>query len=203
MSKPKIAIIEFPGTNCETESIFAIQKAGMEAEEFLWNRNPVDLESFDGFFIIGGFSYEDRSRSGIISAVDPLMDAIKIETEKGKPVLGICNGAQVLVESGLVPGLENYEIGAALAVNKRVQNGKVLGTGFYNTWCNIKLAPEAAKNAFTSKISKKDIINVPLAHGEGRFLIPEKLLEEMKQKGLVTIKNSDFFVILALNLPTF
>ena len=85
----KIAVIQFPGSNCESESIRAIKQAGMEAEEFLWNRDYKDLASFDGYFIVGGFSYEDRSRSGIIASLDPLMKHIKPEAEKGKPVLGI------------------------------------------------------------------------------------------------------------------
>jgi phosphoribosylformylglycinamidine synthase len=136
----KIAIIQFPGSNCESESMRAVKQAGMEPQEFLWNQNPNELQNFDGFFIVGGFSYEDRSRSGIISSLDPLMDYIKKENEKAKPILGICNGAQILVETGIVPGLKNYQTAMALAVNKRIKNGKILGTGFYNTWVNVQLA---------------------------------------------------------------
>ena len=66
----KIAIIQFPGSNCEVESLRAVRQAGMEAEEFMWNRDPRDLANFDGYFIVGGFSYEDRSRAGAIAALD-------------------------------------------------------------------------------------------------------------------------------------
>ena len=154
----KIAIVQFPGTNCESESIRAVRLAGMEAKEFLWNEDPEKLKEFDGYFIIGGFSYEDRSRAGIISALDPLMPYIQAESEKGKPVLGICNGAQVLVETGLVPGLIDNTVGMALAVNKRVQNGKILGTGFYNTWTNVQLATPSGSCAFTKNLKEDDKI---------------------------------------------
>ena len=76
----RIAIIQFPGSNCESESIRAIKLAGMEPVEFLWNEDYNKLKDFAGYFIVGGFSYEDRSRSGIISALDPLMPHIKAES---------------------------------------------------------------------------------------------------------------------------
>lgn len=180
----RIAIIQFPGSNCESEAIRAVKDAGMEAEEFLWNEDYKKLESFDGYFIVGGFSYEDRSRAGIISALDPLMPHIKAEAEKGKPVLGICNGAQILVETGMVPGLIDNKVGMALAVNKRMKDGKVLGTGFYNTWTNVKLTAPSGTCAFTRNLKEGESIHIPLAHGEGRFVIPEGLLDEMKVNNL-------------------
>ena len=79
----------------------------MEPIEFLWNNDYKILEECDGYIIAGGFSYEDRSRAGIIASLDPLMKEIRKQAKKGKPVLGICNGAQILVESGMVPGLKN------------------------------------------------------------------------------------------------
>jgi phosphoribosylformylglycinamidine synthase len=178
----RIAIIQFPGNNCELESIYAVQQAEMNPEEFLWNRDYGDLDSFDGYFIVGGFSYEDRSRSGVIAALDPIMKEIKRQSEKGKPVLGVCNGAQILVESGLVPGLKDYQAGTALAVNKRVKDGKILGTGFLNIWTKVTKT-RAAKNAFTSLINENDILDLPVAHGEGRFLIPSEITEIMKSQG--------------------
>lgn len=176
----RIAIIQFPGSNCESESIRAIKQAGMEPVEFLWNEDYNKLKDFAGYFIVGGFSYEDRSRSGIISALDPLMPHIKAEAEKGKPVLGICNGAQILVETGMVPGLQNYQLGMALAVNKRVKDGVILGTGFYNTWVNIQSSTDHGACAFNKNFKQGEFMNIPIAHGEGRFIIPESLLAEMK-----------------------
>ena len=175
----KIAIIQFPGSNCEAESSRAIRAAGMEPIEFLWNDNYTKLENFEGYFIVGGFSYEDRGRAGIIASLDPVMKIIAAESEKGKPVLGICNGAQILVETGLVPGLENNQIGMALAVNKRVSGEKILGTGFYNAWVNITLSSPNGANAFTSEMAPGQIIKLPVAHAEGRFIIPDDLLKEL------------------------
>ena len=179
----KIAIIQFPGTNCEYETRRAVKKAGMEGEFFRWNQKHEDLEKYDGYIIPGGFSYEDRVRAGVIASLDPIMDVIKREASKGKPVLGICNGAQILVESGLIPGLDKNNLASALAVNKRVKDGKVLGTGFYNVWCNIKNDSKKNRSAYTNLMNDEGIFKLPLAHGEGRFVIEDKLLEKLKDNG--------------------
>ena len=112
-----IAIIQFPGSNTERETLMACHRVGLNPIEFLWNELTEKLSEFDGYVIVGGFAYEDRSRAGIIAALDPIMKHIRLEAEKGKPVLGICNGAQILVESGLVPGLKNSRVGIALTDN--------------------------------------------------------------------------------------
>ena len=188
-TKPKIAIIQFPGSNCETESLHAITQAGMDAEEFLWNRPISDLVGFDGYFIIGGFSFEDRSRSGVISAKNPLMKGIIAEAKKGKPVLGICNGAQVLIETGLVPGIRNEELGGALAVNKRFQNDEILGTGFYNSWINIKNISQ--NNVFCRNFEPNKVFEIPIAHGEGRFILAPEVIETMRNNGQFLFQYSD------------
>ena len=174
-----IAIIQFPGSNTERETLMACRRVGLNPVEFLWNESAKKLSDFNGYVIVGGFAYEDRSRAGVIAALDPIMKRIKIEAEKGKPVLGICNGAQILVESGLVPGLDGHRVGVALTDNKRVKGGHVIGVGYYNTWVNLKLSAPSYRCAFTRQLSADDIINSPLAHGEGRFIIPDKLLEKM------------------------
>src|SRR5579871_921788 len=130
----KIAVVQFPGSNCERETSLAIQRAGMVPVDFLWNQAPSELETCQGFVIVGGFSYEDRGRAGVIAALDPIMSVLKTQSALGKPILGICNGAQILVESGLVPGVEDGLVSLALTENKRIQQGKVLGTGYYNEW---------------------------------------------------------------------
>ena len=174
-----IAIIQFPGSNTERETLMACRRVGLNPVEFLWNEPAESLSELDGFVIVGGFSYEDRSRSGVIAALDPIMKQIKIEAAKGKPVLGICNGAQILVESGLVPGLDDHRVGLALTDNKRVKDGHVVGVGYYNTWANLKMSIPSNRCAFTRHLDTGGVINIPLAHGEGRFVIPNKLLEKM------------------------
>jgi len=174
-----IAIIQFPGSNTERETIMACQRVGLHPVEFFWNDNTQRLSSFEGYIIVGGFSYQDRSRSGIIAALEPIMTQLKIEASKGKPILGICNGAQILVESGLIPGLKDYRLGVALTDNKRIKNDHVLGVGYYNTWANVKMTADPKRSAFTRHLSTEDNILIPLAHGEGRFIMDEGLLEEL------------------------
>ncbi|MFQ6675116.1 MAG: phosphoribosylformylglycinamidine synthase I [Fidelibacterota bacterium] len=187
----RIAIIQFPGSNCERESILAVKRAGMEPVEFLWNESPGKLQDCDGYFLIGGFAYEDRSRAGIIAALDPLMGVIREQSKKGKPVLGVCNGAQVLVEAGLVPGLDGHGLGMALASNRRVKNGHVLGTGYYNAWVNIRLAVAPHRCAFTGDMKPENHFPVPVAHAEGRFMLPEELLTELKKNGQTVFRYCD------------
>ena len=180
----KIAIIQFPGSNCERETMLAVKRAGMTPVEFLWNQDQNQLTEFDGYIIVGGFSYEDRSRAGAIAALDPIMNIIKQQSDLGKPILGICNGAQILVETGLVPGTEDNKLALALTDNKRVKQDKVLGTGYYNAWVNMRLSDSYQQNAFTRYLTPEKILNVPVAHGEGRFVIPPGLLAEMQENGL-------------------
>ena len=187
----RIAIIQFPGSNCESESIRAVRAAGMEAEEFLWNEDYRKLENYDGYFIVGGFSYEDRSRSGIIAALDPIMPVIAAEAKKGKPVLGVCNGAQILVETGLVPGLKDNQVGIALAVNKRVKDGQAFGVGFYNAWVYMALTIDSNRSAFTRHLKPGQPVRLPVAHGEGRFVMPEGLLTEMKNNQQTSFRYCD------------
>lgn len=175
----EIAIIQFPGSNTERETVEAIKRAGMIPVEFLWNEDPNILHNCDGYVIVGGFSYEDRSRAGVIASLDPVVQILKKENETGKPLLGICNGAQILVESGIVPGVKDYRLGMALTDNKRVTNSHVVGTGYYNAWANLKLNVDPERTAFTQHMKFGEFIHIPFAHAQGRFLVPQALLEEL------------------------
>ena len=175
----KIAIIQFPGSNTERETFMACERTGLTPVEFLWNEPVQELSKFHGYILVGGFSYEDRSRAGVIASLEPIIDKLKLESESGKPILGICNGAQILIESGMVPGLRNYQVGAALTDNKRIQNNQIVGVGYYNTWANLKMGVEPNRCAFTRHMKKDDWMKIPLAHGEGRFVLPKPLLKEM------------------------
>ena len=188
MMSIKVAIVQFPGSTCEREAMSAIQRSGMEPVSFLWNNDIGLLDACDAYVIVGGFSYNDRSRAGVIASIDPVMQEIARQSALGKLVLGIGNGAQILVESGLVPGTEERSTCIALTSNKRVYFDKVLGTGFYNAWTSIKMHEKAAPNAFTIGLLPEDILNIPLAHAEGRFQIPEDLLEKMTEAGTVVFQ---------------
>ncbi|HHT0593462.1 TPA: phosphoribosylformylglycinamidine synthase I [Legionella anisa] len=180
----RIGLIQFPGSNCERETALAVKRVGMEPVEFLWNESLEKLRNQDGYILIGGFSYEDRSRAGIIAALDPVIQEIKAQSEKGKPVIGICNGAQILVESGLVPGFNQNDISMSLTENKRITHGKIVGTGFYNAWVHMRLAENHQHNAFTRHLKTTDLVHLPIAHAQGRFLMPDSLLKEIEKHGL-------------------
>ena len=174
-----IGVIQFPGSNTERETGLAIKRSTMNPVEVMWNADSQTVQSCDGFIIPGGFSFEDRSRAGVVASLDPIMDILKEEAAKGKPVFGICNGAQILVESGLVPGVEKNQTSIALTDNKRIQNGHVVGTGYYNTWTHLKVSVPPESTAFTRHLNSKEIIYLPFAHAEGRFIVPDKLLNEL------------------------
>jgi phosphoribosylformylglycinamidine synthase subunit PurQ / glutaminase len=162
----KVAVILFPGVNCEEETKFALESSGINADIVRWN-SVKGLEKYDGYVLPGGWSYEDRIRAGVISAQDPIMSIIKQQVKNKKPVLGICNGAQVLIESGMIPGLKD-EVQMALAPNINP-----FISGFYCTWSYVK-TNKNPKCAFTKLYHKDEVIAVPIAHGEGRFTTIEK-----------------------------
>ena len=186
--KPKIAIIQFPGSNTERETIQACLRVGLSPIEHLWNKPYTTLSEYDGYIIVGGFSYEDRSRSGIIAALDPIIERVRLESLKGKPVLGICNGAQILVESGLVPGLKNKQVGIALTENKRMVENEVIGVGYYNAWTYLKPFSKVESCSFTLEIRPDDLFFIPLAHGEGRFVLRKGLYEHLKKNNQIPFK---------------
>lgn len=178
--KPNIAVIYFPGNNCEEESLRAVLATGMGGRIVRWNERR-GIENFDGFLIPGGWGYEDRIRAGVIMAKDPIFDIIRKEAEKGKPVLGICNGAQALVECGMIPGLKN-KVEMALAPNKNP-----FVSGYYCTWIDVKSVQDRSRCIFTKFIEKDEIIPMPIAHGEGRFTTKDKELinELIKNKQII------------------
>ncbi|MDP2625144.1 MAG: phosphoribosylformylglycinamidine synthase I, partial [Candidatus Peregrinibacteria bacterium] len=177
---PKIAVIQFPGFNCEYETRRVIQAAGLDVEFFRWNDDYKKLSEYDGYVLPGGFSYEDRGRAGLIASLDPAMDVVIAEANRGKPVLGICNGAQVLLETGMVPGAPDRNLLMCLARNKRIKDGRVLGTGFYNTWVHMKTSADQKRTPFNYSLPNETVFPVPVAHGEGRFTTTNTdLLEEL------------------------
>jgi len=159
--RPRVAVLQLPGVNCEDESARALAAAGAAPEIFRWTRPAGELERYDGFLIPGGFSYQDRVRAGAVAAKDPLLDVLQAAAATGKPILGICNGCQVLVEAGLVPGLEPGTIEVALAANRFPGR-----RGYYSRWVVVRAVP-AARTSFCE--GWPESLPLPIAHAEGRF----------------------------------
>ena len=145
---PKFAVIVFPGTNCDFETVEAIRKAGGKVER-VWYKSS--LKDFDGVVLPGGFSYADYLRAGAISARAEIMEEVKVLANDGKPILGICNGFQVLTESGLLPG--------ALRPNKVPR--------FLCKWVYLKVSD--TQTAFTQFYEEGEVIRMPIAHAEGNY----------------------------------
>ena len=145
----KVGIIRFPGSNCDRDVFHALELAGAKPEYIWWSMR--DLSDFEAIVIPGGFSYGDYLRAGAIAAITPVIDGIKDCVKEEKPVLGICNGAQILAEVGLVPGVFTEN-----------QNAK-----FICKWTELKV--NSNRTPFTSMYKKNEIINMPIAHAEGRY----------------------------------
>lgn len=169
--KKSINVLAFPGNNCEIETARMIRAAGFDSEILLWNTPPDRVAASDGIVIPGGFSYEDRGRTGVLAAKEPVAQTLLQMASEGKPILGICNGAQILVEMGLVPGFHPGKIEMTLGRNRRQKDGKILGTGYYHDFVFIK--PNA--NCAFTQFAEKTPLRVPVAHGEGRFVAAPEL----------------------------
>jgi phosphoribosylformylglycinamidine synthase len=155
-----VAVVQFPGVNCEAESVRALERVGLRVEVFAWTRPAAGLRDFAAYVIPGGFAYQDRVRAGALAAKDPILETLAEEAARGKPVLGICNGAQVLVEAGLVP--DTGEVGLALARNQ--MDGR---EGYYSRWIYVRA--EESPCVFLAALEPGSVLPMPVAHGEGRF----------------------------------
>ncbi|MCK5131086.1 MAG: phosphoribosylformylglycinamidine synthase I [Candidatus Sabulitectum sp.] len=172
---PRAAVIRFPGSNCEFETARVLRNSGIDARIYNWN----DIERLsdnraDAYVLPGGFSFQDRIRAGVIAARESIMDLVFEEAVNGKPILGICNGAQVLLESGLVPGWKPGSVQAALAGN--LAPGR---SGYLSGWIHLKAAPEAVEKCPWLCAMNEEPIPVPIAHAEGRFVFREEDLDRV------------------------
>ncbi len=183
--KDKVAVIQFPGVNCEYETARAMAEAGAAAELFRWNEDPEALRDALAIIIPGGFSYQDRIRAGVVAAKDRIMDMVSELAREGKPVLGICNGAQVLVESGLIPGIHWEKVEFALAPNVMEDR-----EGYYCRWVHMRC--EKTSTAWTRGFLPQEVVPVPIAHAEGRFVTENKeILEKIKENGQIVLRYCD------------
>lgn len=162
----KFAVIVFPGSNCDVDMYHAAKDELGEEAEYVWH-DAVSLEGYDAILLPGGFSFGDYLRTGAIARFSPIMKEVIKAAQDGKPVLGVCNGFQILLEAGLLPGgmrrNENLKF-VCRPVNLRVENNETM---------------------FTSSYEKGEIIQIPVAHGEGNYYCDEETLARLKQNNQI------------------
>ena len=168
----KFGVIKFPGSNCDQDAYYTVKDVLEQPVEYLWHGDS-DLKGVDCIIVPGGFSYGDYLRCGAIARFSPAMVATQEFASKGGLVLGICNGFQVLCESHLLPG--------ALVRND--------GQKFL---CKqIHLRAENAESPFTNALSEGQVLQVPIAHGEGKYVCDEATLAELNSANRVIFRYSD------------
>ena len=167
-----MAILQFPGTNCDIDTYRVFNELLDVEATLIWHEKTTDLEKFDAIILPGGFSYGDRLRAGIIAAYSPVINQLKKLSLKGKPIVGICNGFQILVESGLLPG--------ALLTNSNLK--------FICKWVDLKVE---TNNLFTNSFQSNSIIKMPIAHNEGRYYVNEDKLQELERNNQIVLRYSD------------
>ncbi len=155
------AILQFPASNCDQDAVHVLKNVLGHSARFVWHKES-SLASIDAVVVPGGFSYGDYLRTGAIARFSPIMGAVQQFAANGGPVLGICNGFQILCEAGLLPG--------ALIRNRSLQFR-----------CeNIFLKTATSDSPFTNKIAEGKIMRVPIAHGEGCYFADEATLQKLQ-----------------------
>ena len=165
------SVITFPGSNCDRDMDVALKKFGFK-NKMVWH-NDVELPKSELVVLPGGFSYGDYLRTGCIAAKSLIIQDVIKHAKKGGLILGICNGFQILIESGLLPGV--------LLRNKKL---RFLSKNVFLKVINIK-------NIFCSMYKKKNIIELPIAHNEGNYFANNKILQELKNNDLIAFKYCD------------
>lgn len=157
----KFAVIVFPGSNCDVDMYHAVKDILGEEVEYV-DHNVTDLDMFDGILLPGGFSYGDYLRTGALARFSNVMDEVVKAAEAGKPILGVCNGFQILLEADLLPG-----------AMRRNDNLKFM--------CRpVELRVENNKSMFTSEYESGEVITVPIAHGEGNYYCDDETLDRLQ-----------------------
>jgi phosphoribosylformylglycinamidine synthase len=168
----KFGVVVFPGSNCDHDCYHVLKHVLGQETDFVWHKNK-DVANYDCIVLPGGFSYGDYLRTGAIARFSPLMDAVQKHAEKGKLVIGICNGFQILLESGLLPG--------AMLRNESLK--------FECKFVNIRV--ENTDTPFTRKTKKGERLWIPIAHGEGNYFADEKTLADLNQNHQVLVRYVD------------
>jgi len=168
----KFGVIVFPGSNCDQDCFHVVSEVIKQPVEYIWHKNT-KLNGFDCLIIPGGFSYGDYLRCGAIARFSPIMDAVIKFANAGGLVIGICNGFQVLLEAGLLPG--------AMLRNKNLH--------FICKFVDLKV--ENTDTPFSSQYKKGQIVKIPIAHNEGNYYIDEKGLAELKKNKQIVFRYVD------------
>ena len=168
----KVAVLRFPGTNCEFDTQYAFEKLGHETE-LIWHEDTKIPKGIDLVVVPGGFSYGDYLRSGSIARFAPVMKAVKEYADNGGKVLGICNGFQILTEAGLLPG--------ALKRNNNLH--------FISKHQNLCVVNN--DNAFLNKCEKGEVLNIPIAHADGNYYIDDEGLDKLESNGQILLRYCD------------
>ena len=168
----RAAVVVFPGSNSDVDAQYALSEVGGIPAELVWHAQT-DPSGYDLIVLPGGFSHGDYLRSGAVAARAPIMDAVREAARRGVPVLGICNGFQVLLELGLLPG--------AMLHNA--------GIDFRCEW--VHLRTEASDTAFTRAGAAGDVLRLPIAHGEGNYFATPDLLARLHDEGRVVFRDCE------------
>jgi phosphoribosylformylglycinamidine synthase len=174
----RVAVVQFPGSNCDLDALEILQKTVKVPTDLVWHKD-LKSDQYDGYVLPGGFSYGDYLRAGAIAATSPSIEIIRQATDEGKPVLGICNGFQILVEAGILPG----------AVLRNT------GLRFVCKWTLLRV--ESNRTPFTRLASKDQMIRIPIAHNEGRYYLDNDQLVELEKNEQVVLRYVD-----ENNIPT-
>ncbi len=168
----KFAVIVFPGSNCDIDMYHAIKDEIGEEVEYVWH-DADNLENYDAILLPGGFSYGDYLRSGAIARFSNVMKEVVKAAEQGKPVLGVCNGFQVLLETGLLPG----------AMRRNDSLKFICKT--------VPLTVENNETIFTNGYEKNDVIQIPIAHGEGNYFCDEETMITLRENNQIVFTYTD------------
>lgn len=168
----KTGIVVFPGSNCDRDVHHVLNDVVGINAEYVWHTEK-SIEDYDALILPGGFSYGDRLRAGVIAAQSPIVEAIKKKANEGLPILGICNGFQILVEAGLLPG--------ALVKNVKLK--------FSCKWLEMEVLN--VNTPFTNLFRLNDQVNIPIAHGEGRYIISDDKLHDLNENNQIVFKYKD------------
>ena len=164
----KVAVVVFPGSNCDRDALHGARLAGAQAE-LVWHEDT-ELRGADAVILPGGFAHGDYLRAGAIARFSPIMGAVREHAARGGLLLGICNGFQVLTEAGLLPG--------ALRRNSTLR--------FEHRW--VRLSVENHDTPFTREIPRGQTLRLPIAHGEGNYYLPDDELEALEDKEQVVFR---------------